>query len=328
MTGVPASGLAVARRHLVGNVEDLPRLLAQEFGVERRAELGGADEVQVVRALEVLEVAPAPRCLDVDGDEVLVDDRTIGGLELREPLAQALDPLVDLLVGDRRVRRLHLHPGVVLLGELQARAHLHDGREDQRGRVLEGLQVDLGVGDGREVLVGDGAPVVLGHGGVEELLVHHVATDLGVDDGLRHLALAEPGDLDLVGHAPIRGIEVLGVLLDGHLDREFDGVFGGVLDGRLHTSVQATRDRWPRLGAEPARRARRRPCPLARPCARERDRHVPIERVSRQPSIRNPNKLCSSKPGGRSILPALIQEPHVSASRRAGSVWSSAIPVR
>ena len=49
-----------------------------------------------------------------------------------------------------------------------------------------------------------------------------------------HLPLAETRDLDLVRDAPIRTVEILGELVDGHLDRELDGVLRGVLHDGLH----------------------------------------------------------------------------------------------
>ena len=57
--------------------------------------------------------------------------------------------------------------------------------------VGERVEVDLRIGDRREVLLGDGLPVVLGHGVLQELVAHDVAPDLGVDDVLGHLAFAE-----------------------------------------------------------------------------------------------------------------------------------------
>ncbi len=68
--------------------------------VERRAELAGAHEVQVVGAGEAVDLLVTCHRLDVDGDEVAVEHGAICGLELGEALAQPVDPLVDIGVGD------------------------------------------------------------------------------------------------------------------------------------------------------------------------------------------------------------------------------------
>jgi len=64
--------------------------------------------------------------------------------------------------------------------------------------------------------------------------VDGVAPDLGVDDPLRHLALAEAGDLHLVRDAAIGAVEVLGILVYRDLDGELYGVLRGVLDSGFH----------------------------------------------------------------------------------------------
>ena len=129
------------------------------------------------------------------GHVVAFERGAVGRLQLGESLAQPVDPLVDVGLGDLRARARDLQPRVVGLGELESRTHLDRGGEHERGVVGEALEVDLGVGDRREVLVRRGLAVVLRHGVLEELLAHDVATDLGVDDRLRRLALAEPGIL-------------------------------------------------------------------------------------------------------------------------------------
>ena len=126
-------------------------------------------------------------------------DGAVGRLKLGEALAETIDQLVDLLVGHLGRGLLDLRsPCSRLRCQLQARPHLDRGGEDQRLVVLDLLELDLGVADRREVLLADGVAEVRGHGARQELLEHDVAADLGVDDLLRDLALAEARDLDLV----------------------------------------------------------------------------------------------------------------------------------
>ena len=240
--GLSGEALAGTLAHLLGDLQDLPRLRAGQVGVELGSELSGAHEVEVVGAAEAFDLlTQRAGGLQVDRDEVAVDDRALRGFQLGEPLLEPGHPVVDLGLGDLGGGLLDLQPGVVGLGELQPGTDLDHRRELQRRIVGELVQVDVGVGDGRQVVLGDRLPVVVGHRGLQELVADDLAADLGVDDLLGHLALAEPGDLDLVGDRPIRLVHVLGVLVGGDLDGELDGVFVGVLDGGLHRSVQATR---------------------------------------------------------------------------------------
>jgi hypothetical protein len=66
------------------------------------------------------------------------------------------------------------------------------------------------------------------------LVEHGAAADLAVDDHRRDLALAEAGDVDLLGDLLVRRVEARLELLEGHLDGQLGPGRAQGLDGALH----------------------------------------------------------------------------------------------
>ena len=146
--GLAGELLAGALGDLLGDLQDVPGLLAEHLGVERGAELARAHEVEVVGALEPVDLLAAGRRPSRRSSTKSPSlHGPLGGLQLGEPLAEPVHPVVDLLVGDLDGGPHDLHALVVGLGELEARTHLDHRGEHQRPVVVERLvQVDLGVG--------------------------------------------------------------------------------------------------------------------------------------------------------------------------------------
>ena len=235
LTSVPPR-LAEAFGQHVGHLEDVAGLLADQLVVQLRTELAGAHEVEVVGATGLRDVLAVHGAAHVGRHEVLGADGPLCRLQLSEPLAESLDPFVDLLVGHLGRGLLDLHALIV------ASASSSRGRTSTVAVKISGLSSSTCSSWMSGSLMGARSSSAYGVAEVrrdrarQELLADDVATDLRVDDLLRHLPLAEPGDLDLVGDAPVRAIQVLRELVDRDLDRELDGVFVGVLHGGLHVS--------------------------------------------------------------------------------------------
>ena len=87
-------------------LEDVARPLAPQLGVELGHEHPGADLVEEVGCGERVDDVVVDVALDVDLGVVAVDERRVGLLEVREPLAQRVDLRVDRLVGDGGARDL------------------------------------------------------------------------------------------------------------------------------------------------------------------------------------------------------------------------------
>ena len=81
------------------DLEDVAGLRAGELLVERSAELARAHEVEVVGAGEPVDLLVPGDAFTSIVDEVAVDHRSVGRLELGEPLAEPVDPLVDVALG-------------------------------------------------------------------------------------------------------------------------------------------------------------------------------------------------------------------------------------
>ena len=117
---------------------------------------------------------------------------------------------------------------------VEARADHHDGGEPQRLALLQVVEVDLGVGDRRQVVLAQRVHVVGGERLADEVVQDVVAADRAVDHRAGRLALPETGDLHLAGDVAIGAIEVALEFLGGNLDLQPDGVPPGLLHCRLH----------------------------------------------------------------------------------------------
>ena len=75
--------------------------------------------------------------MQVDGHEVAVDGRAVDRLELGVVLAQPVDLVLHLLVGDAEAGQGHLQP--VVAGDGDERADLDDGVEGDGALVLAAI---------------------------------------------------------------------------------------------------------------------------------------------------------------------------------------------
>src|SRR5439155_25102616 len=183
----------------------------------------------------------------IDDDVVAGPGGTTHRIELGEAFPEPVEQLVHLAVGD--LGRWPFDPDALVVGllQLEPRTDLDRCREDERLSLLYLLERDVRIRDRCELVLPDGLPVVRGDGVLQELRDDRVATDLRVDDFPRGLALAEAGHLDLLGHSPVGGIEVLPEAVGGDLDGQLDLVLVGLFDGGLHrdASVPENSATWP-----------------------------------------------------------------------------------
>jgi hypothetical protein len=181
---------------------------------------------------------------DIGQDEVAGTGRPRHHVQLGEPFAQVVDVLVDLPFGWLGVGRVDLDAVVALRVERQTGTNLDRRGEPERPVHLDVVlgEVELRVGDGGEVMFAQRPHVVGGEELFDELVEDDVASHARVDDLLRHVALAEAGDLDLPGDLAVGAVEVLGELLWWNLHLKANRVLGGLLDGRLHRCSRAYRN--------------------------------------------------------------------------------------
>ncbi len=220
---------------------------AGQGGLEGRGVAGGLAGHGLVEAVDHAAaadlVADAGGLAALDGlavlgrDEVEHDVVALGGRPVdvdqgAEALAEGLDLGLDVLVGDDRVGDRDLEAGQV--GQLDRRADVDLRGELQRVVVVEAGDVDLGLRQRLQVVVLEGLDVELRERVVDRLVQHRPATDLAVDDGGGDLALAEPGDVDLLRDLAVRRVQVGLQLGKGHLDGELGPGGAQSLDGALH----------------------------------------------------------------------------------------------
>ena len=172
------------------------------------------------------------------GDEVDHDEVAVGGRHARrrrgcrsaraapatcsstsssETSMSSTSAVEAVVVGQR-----DLGPDVDLGGELEGLV------------VLELGDLDLRLRQRLEVVVLQRLDVLLRQRLVDRLVEDGAAADLAVDDRRRHLALAEAGDVDLLGDRLVRRVEARLELLEGHLDGQLGPGRAQGLDGALH----------------------------------------------------------------------------------------------
>jgi hypothetical protein len=169
----------------------------------------------------------------VDLDVVTLLGGPLHGLERGEALPQPLDLVVDLAVGDLKLVDADLDGGEV--GQRDLGPHVDLGGELERLAVLdlrEGLQ--LRPAEHLHVVLADRGQDLGRDGLLHGLVDHGGAPDPLVDHGRRHLAAAEPGDLDLLANLPVRLLEARLKLDERHLDGEPHPRRAQGLDGALH----------------------------------------------------------------------------------------------
>ena len=163
------------------------------------------------------------------GDQVEVDEVAgLGGAvdrdEGAEAGAQVLQLVLHLIRGHRH--RVDLELQRVVLGQREVGAHVDlDGELQVAGEVLLVRplgDVGLGAAERAQLLVVGGLAVELVEAVADGVVEHLGAADALVDDGRRHLALAEAGDVHRLG-------DVLVGVVDARLE-----LFGGDGDAELH----------------------------------------------------------------------------------------------
>ncbi len=171
----------------------------------------------------------------VDRRVVAVLGRALGGLEAGEALAQVVQVLLDVLVGDLGVVDGDAERGEV--GELELRPDFDLGRERELLAVVELRDLDVRLAEGEHVGLLHGLAVELGQRVVHRLGQHRAAADPHVDDARRNLARAEPGDARLLRHLFVSLVEARLELLEGNLDAQPDTGRAQLFDIGLHGGV-------------------------------------------------------------------------------------------
>ena len=209
---------------------------AGEGLVEAVDHVAGAD--LVADALGRVDLLLADPRHEVEGDEVALARRAVDADEGAEALAQRVEALVDVGVGDLVVVDLHRQRGV--LGQRDLGTHVDLDGELQVAafrRVGDVGDVDLGTPERTDPRLVGGLAVQAGQGVVDGLLQHGAAADALVDDARRDLALAEAGDRDLRADRLVGGVHVVLELLERDLDGQLDPGRVEVLDVALHAGA-------------------------------------------------------------------------------------------
>ena len=220
---------------------------AEQVGLEGGALAGGQGVECLVDSLD--ELAGADLVADVvgrvdllaadGGDEVELGEvsgggRTVDSDEGAEAGAEVLQLVLHLIRGHRD--RLDLELQAVVVGQLELGAHVDlDGDEQVAGEVLLARplgDVGLGASEGADLLLLGGLAVEAVEAFAHRVVEHLGASDALVDDGRRHLALAEAGDVHRLGDVLVRVIDGGLQLIGGDGDVELDARGRELLDGR------------------------------------------------------------------------------------------------
>ena len=197
--------LTEALGELLGELEDVARLLAVQLDVEGGHEHPGPDFVEVVGRGEAFDRLVVDEALDVDLREVAVDERRLGVLEVGEALAQLVDLGVDRLVADVGCRDLDLQRVVALDRDLGT--DLDDGVELDVAVFLARGDVDLGRRDHVDALGDDGFEVELRQRVVQRLVACDLGAEPGFEDAPRRFTGTEAVDLHLVRELAERRVD-------------------------------------------------------------------------------------------------------------------------
>ena len=187
-----------------------------QLGIELGDDGPAADLVEVVVDAHHLG-ARGVVAVQVDRHEVAVDGGPLDELELGVVLAQAIELVLDLLLGDREAGQRHLE--AVVAGNGDHGPHLHHGVEGDRTALLAAGDVDLGLRDRVELGVDHGTGIEVRQRIAQRLGTQRSrAAHAGLEHLARHLAGAEPRHAHLPGeraHDVAQGAIELG-LVDLH----------------------------------------------------------------------------------------------------------------
>ncbi len=230
--GLRAAVHRVVLGQLVVVAEGVPGLLADGLLVELGGDATGADLVEGVLDGGVLEHLPVHLHLEVEGDQIALLGGTFHLVDLGEALPHRAELVVDLVLVDVPLGEGDRDPRVVR--RIEGGPDLDGGGEDAAFGLVEGVDVDLRLGDGIDVLGLQRLAVVLVEGLLHRGLRDHALTEALLQQPAGHLALAETRQVhllcELTGGAVHGLLDALGLDLDGELD--LDGVYR--LDGGLH----------------------------------------------------------------------------------------------
>lgn len=217
-----------------------------ELRLEGRRLTGGQGLERLVDALE--QVAGADLVGDAGGRVDLVvtdaggevDLREVAGLrrtvdrhERAEAGAEVLQFLFDLVVRHLDGVDGELVRGVVRQVELRADVDL-EGEDEVAGEVRDVRQlgdVGLGTAEDAQLLLFDRLAVEVVDGVTDGVVQDLAAADALVDDRRRDLALAEAGDVDLLGDVLVGVVDARLEIVRRHVHGELDAGVAHLVDG-------------------------------------------------------------------------------------------------
>ena len=151
---------------------------------------------------------------DVDRRVRVVDQREFGVGEIGEAVAQRVDLLVDVVVGDGLERQLDAQ--LVVAEQAHLRADLDDRVELDVAVFLAGGDLDLGRRDDVDVVLGHRVDVVLRQRVLQRLLARDVGAEPRLEQLARRLAGPEARDAHLARQLAERGVDRLVELVRRH----------------------------------------------------------------------------------------------------------------
>ena len=175
-------------------VELVADVLADDLLLEARDELTGTESEVVLLSLAAFERFVVDITVEVDDDDIAVLSRAVGNLNLAGvALLGVRDFIVGVLVGSLTDGLCYRDADII--GDLDLRLYV-ELRLEGDAVVVDGDNVELGLGNHLEILILDGVSESGVNDLVESLIIKYALAVHLLDDMLRRLALAEAGDTD------------------------------------------------------------------------------------------------------------------------------------
>ena len=176
------------------HVELVADVLADDLLLEARDELTGTESEVVLLSLAAFERFVVDITVEVDDDDIAVLSRAVGNLNLAGvALLGVRDFIVGVLVGSLTDGLCYRDADII--GDLDLRLYV-ELRLEGDAVVVDGDNVELGLGNHLEILTLDGVSESGVNDLVESLIIKYALAVHLLDDMLRRLALAEAGDTD------------------------------------------------------------------------------------------------------------------------------------
>ncbi|CAB5041414.1 unannotated protein [freshwater metagenome] len=223
----------------------LPGRSALERVVEAREHALGAELVGHRLRDEVLDRRAGVVAADIEEQDVALGGGALDGLQRAETGTEPIKLGVDVGLGDLGCIDRHLDG--VERGEIELRDDIHLSGEQKWCGVLKGGDVNLGAAEKLDLVLAQGGVKIGVECVVDRLVEHSGAANPLIDDAVGHLALAEPGDVDLRCDALVGGVECWLELLERDLDGELHPGGREGLESALHgicTPGSGTRRNW------------------------------------------------------------------------------------